>query len=189
MGEYAKRKSDGERIKIGTCESMYYLRYEDREKVEKESHSLDPAIEKGLFWRLPFPDEDNISIGEYDPYQRGYRLYKPIEENGKQYHEDFAAPDTVDAPGTLQLRHADSGLLLNVNCYHGIKLPKGTDEIKPCWNGKGWFFELVFIKNTENGVIPVIQCRHCHMMWRCTWDEILPYIQDSELKSRLEQYI
>ena len=33
MGEYARRKSDNESIKIGTCESMYYLRYEDRDKV------------------------------------------------------------------------------------------------------------------------------------------------------------
>ena len=189
MGEYAVRKSDNERVKIGTCESMYYLRYEDREKVDKESNSINPATEKELFWRLPFPDEDNVSIGEYDPFQRGYRLYQTIKENGKEYHQDFEGPDTVDSPGTIQLKHTDSGLMFNVNCYHGIKLPKETDEIKPFWNGKGWFFELVFIKNTENGIVPIVQCRHCHRMWRYSWEEILPYIQDETLKERLEQYV
>ena len=39
MGEYAIRKSDGESIKIGTCEDMYYLRYEDRFKVTPEEGS------------------------------------------------------------------------------------------------------------------------------------------------------
>jgi ferredoxin hydrogenase len=33
MGEYAKRKSDGLEVKIGTCASMYYLRYEQRNEV------------------------------------------------------------------------------------------------------------------------------------------------------------
>ncbi len=31
MGEYAKRLSDGTEIKIGTCEEMLYLRFEDRQ--------------------------------------------------------------------------------------------------------------------------------------------------------------
>lgn len=34
MGEYAKRMRDGERVKIGTCENMYYLRFEERHQVE-----------------------------------------------------------------------------------------------------------------------------------------------------------
>jgi hypothetical protein len=67
MGEYAKRKSDNEIVKIGTENSMYYLRYEDRDQMTKEPGSLDFATTLNLFWRLPFPDEDDIKPGEYRP--------------------------------------------------------------------------------------------------------------------------
>jgi len=76
MGEYALRKSDDTEIKIGTCEDMYYLRYEDRDKVSKLPNSLDPRTEYNLRFRLPFPDEDDIKPGEYDDYNRGERLWQ-----------------------------------------------------------------------------------------------------------------
>ena len=188
MGEYAKYK--GEEIKIGTCESMYYLRYEDRGKVTAIPHSINPALEKDLFWRLPFPDEDNINPGEYDHYNRGYRLYKPIETPGTQpnSHESFADPETFENPGTIQLRDDNSGLMANVNCYHGGKLPVNSEDAKFFWNGKGWFFELAFIKNTGSGVEPVVRCKCCGNMWRYTWGDVLPYIH-GEIKARLEKHI
>jgi len=66
MGEYAYRKEDNAHIKIGTCESMYYIRYEDRNKVKKDEFSLDCSKETGLYWRLPFTDEDGIKPGDYE---------------------------------------------------------------------------------------------------------------------------
>ena len=42
MGEYAQRISDGERVKIGTCEDMLYLRFEDRAKVSALAGNVDP---------------------------------------------------------------------------------------------------------------------------------------------------
>ena len=60
MGEYAIRKSDRQSIKIGTCEDMYYLRYEDQDKVTPESGS-----DFGFRWRIPFPSEDKILPGDY----------------------------------------------------------------------------------------------------------------------------
>ena len=69
MGEYAYRKSDNQYIKIGTCENMYYIRYEDRFKVRPdEGYSLDCSKELNLIWRLPFPSEDHIQIGNYEPF-------------------------------------------------------------------------------------------------------------------------
>lgn len=75
MGEYAHY--EGKIIKIGTCEMMYYLRYEDRFKVKKHENSLDPHTEKNLFWRLPFPDEDKKEIGNYSPSERGIEINDP----------------------------------------------------------------------------------------------------------------
>lgn len=184
MGEYAVRKSDGQQVKIGTCESMYYLRYEDRNRVSKLENSLDASTETGLFWRLPYPDEDEIQIGQYEKYNRGERLYKKDEDT--RYYVDFSDPTTAEQPGTMQLTHP-SGLLVNVPCYHGEKLPEGG-EIKAFWNGRSWFYELAFIKNVEeNKIMPVVHCRHCGKMWRYEWAEILPYLH-GEMRNRLSVY-
>ncbi len=72
MSEYAIRKSDKASIKIGTCESMYYLRHEDIDKIIPEETGFKP---KGLIFRLPFPDEDHILPGDYEQYDRGADLF------------------------------------------------------------------------------------------------------------------
>ena len=129
---------------------------------------------------FPFPDEDDNGPGNYEPF-RGLRL--------NRLNIDFSDPETVDYPGIIQLKH-DCGMLANIPCYHGEKLPD-TSSIKDLnifWNGRSWFYELDSIKNTDNGIMPVVKCRHCRSMWSYSWDEILPYITDKELKKRLEKY-
>lgn len=69
MGEYGYYHNN--LVKLGTCENMYYLRYEDRDKIEPENNSLDPAYTTNLRFRLPFPDEDHIQPGQYHNYDRG----------------------------------------------------------------------------------------------------------------------
>lgn len=180
MGEYAKYGT--QRIKIGTCESMYYLRYEDRHKVAKEANSLDAGTELNLFWRLPFPDEDGIQPGGYRDYRRGLGLYR----QGPAGAEWFSDETTASNPGLIQLRH-ESGLLVNVPCYHGEKLPELGEGAKAFWNEKGHFYELAHLKNTEAGVFPVIRCQWCAKMWRCEWSEVIDFIP-GEMRERLEQY-
>jgi hypothetical protein len=177
MGEYATRKSDGVEVKIGTCESMYYLRHEDQSKVTYQH------FEHGLRYRLPFPDEDSVAVGGYRDHDRGLRLYK-TDENGLP--DDFI-PEGDHEPGTIQLTHP-SGLLVNVKCHHGLKLPEGSDDIQPHWNGKSWFFELKAIKAVEGGTRPVYGCRHCRRMWSTNWDSVIDYT--NVLKDRLtERYL
>jgi len=191
MGEYAKRLSDGQTIKIGTCETMFGLRYEDRTQVIHESG--DDLSIPGLFFRLPFPDEDQVSIGDYEDWNRGIRLFKnvPSLRHTEELH-DFDqiafAPDDLQ-PGRLQLRH-EIGYLVNAPCYHGLSLPKDTDEVKFGWNGQDPFcLELSSVKFTkERSLRPVFRCRHCNQMWSCEWDEILDFVPDEELRSRLIAY-
>lgn len=187
MGEYAERKNDGQRIKIGTCESMYYLRFEDQDKVRP-----DDSSGFGYFWRLPFPDEDDILPGNYQGHLKGYRLFKqdgfyPLASDYPSY-VDFSDPETITDPGNMQLIHKESGLLVNIKCYHGEQLPKGSEDFKPSWNGKSHALELSSIRSTSEGLFPVVSCRFCGKMWRYDWAEILPYVQDKELKSRLTAY-
>ena len=54
MGEFAIRKSDMEEIKIGTCERMYYIRWDDRNNVMPLDHSLDPATATNFSGDCPF---------------------------------------------------------------------------------------------------------------------------------------
>ena len=179
MGEYAK--FNGHEIKIGTCECMYYIRYEDRSRVQAEPNSVDPATQKNLFWRLPFPDEDHLNPGDYPDHNRGVRLFS-------REHGDFREESCIDDTGNMQMTHP-SGLLANIKCYHGLKLPESSDDAGFHWNGKSHSFELVLIKNTTDGIRAVYHCRHCRQMWSTDeWETILPYILDEKLRERLSAY-
>lgn len=185
MGEYAIRKSDGVSIKIGTCESMYYLRFEDRHKVK--GYTFKP--EYGLSFRLPFPDEDFVPPGEYDEYDRGTTLTAWDDTNRDRY--EALLTDLQENTGTLQLRHQPSGLMLNVPCYHGLKLPEVQPPMRAFWNGKDpWPLKLVRVKWTEDGLRALIACRFCGELWSTDeWDTILPLVQDDELRHRLKRAI
>jgi hypothetical protein len=163
MGEYAIRKSDGAHIKIGTCEDMYYLRYEDRDKVRPLPNNVDPVkYASELRFRLPFPDEDHVKPGDYEDFNRGVRLCCKTSTG------------------------------YNVPCYHGQKLPD-LGNARAFWNGKGHSFELTQVRPVDvNGVvklIPIVHCRHCGKAWRYTWDEVLPYVLDKQLLDRLKEYV
>lgn len=179
MGEYAIRKSDNEGVKIGTCERMYYLRYDQRHLVSRVPNSLDPATTNNLYWRLPFKDEDKLEPGEFDNHSRGLRLYTK---------DDIFAEDIVrelGGTGIMQM-HNESGLLLNIPCHHGAKLPD-VGEAQAHWNGRSWFLELVAVKNVDTGFRPVAQCRFCRQMWSFDWDEIESYIEP-EMLERIKAY-
>lgn len=176
MGEYGKRKADNARIKIGTCESMYYLRLVDKDKVTPGTGSSF-----GHYWRLPFPDEDQILPGDYQDYARGLRLYKMGEHGAVDYeNEKFS----LEYPGIIQLKHEEAGLLVNLPCSHGHSLPAG---INAHWNGKGYSLELCHLRTTDEGVFPIIRCRHCSNMWRESWENIWEYIEP-EMQKRLQIY-
>lgn len=184
MGEYAE--FSGERIKIGTCESMYYLRWDDRYRVSPLSGNVNPAMDTGLFFRLPFPDEDEQLPGEYQEFNRGYRLGSKSAIGWTDW-----TPEGLDdcGPGHIQLSHT-SGLLLSVPCHHGVKLPEVGPGTRAHWNGKSHAIELCFVKSMPGGSLrPVYRCRFCESMWSCDWDEILPYCGlDAEMLRRLTEY-
>lgn len=183
MGEIATRKSDRERVKIGTCESMYYLRWDDIDKVEIDYDLREP----GLSFRLPFPDEDDQLPGQYEIYERGYRLL-PYQDDG--HTVAFEAGESIAYPGLVQLYHSGSGLLVNAQCFHGLRLPEGSEELRACWNGKDpYVWELVRVKNHPGqGLMPLIRCRHCGQLFRSTWANVLPHIKESILRDRLTSY-
>ncbi|MFH1739627.1 MAG: hypothetical protein ABIH23_11515 [bacterium] len=175
MGEYAHRNRDGASIKIGTCEDMYYLRLEDREAV-----TPDKGSSFGLRWRLPFPDEDNILPGEYDDYNRG-------ESMGHYQPQGELLECAISEPGIVQAK-TPHGLLVNIKCYHGLKLPANSDDATFFWNGKGNFPELASIREDKGEYWPVVRCAECGHQWRGTWESVLPHISNATLRDRLNKY-
>lgn len=176
MGEYAMHQ--GQEIKIGTCEDMLYLRWEDRYQVQPLRGNVDPGVDTGLRFRLPFPDEDHLSPGYYTDAFRGQRLY-----NGAG--DWLGVPEMETKPGMMQIHHQASGLLLNLPCFHGMRLPDLGPDVRVFQHGGGHAFELTSVKAMGDGtVVPVVTCRHCRSAWRATWDEIWDHIPDP-LRQRL----
>ncbi len=197
MGEYAKLKSNGQEIKIGTCENMYYLRFEDRHKVIYD-YSFT-----GYRFRLPFIDEDKIDIGNYDDYDRGIDLIPNYDEETESYtyFDDIYKDQYQEHKGLIQLHH-QSGLVVNASCYHGYKLPDNNNskELRAFYNGKTSInFELSQVKihlNEETKVkelIPIVRCKHCKIPFKADWASVLLHIrqhtkEDKEFFNRLCEY-
>lgn len=184
MGEYTKIKKTNQNIKIGYLTNMYYLRYEDAHLVEYfdggKSKRYDDSKTKGFLFRVPFSDELAMVVGEYgDQYNRGYPL--------PNFELDECMRNTL---GMLQLEHKEAGVYVNLPCCHGGELVDCGGS-KPFYNGRaGWYIELAFIKHHDDGLLyPIIKCRFCEKLWRCDWEEVLPFINDDKIKERLQLYI
>jgi hypothetical protein len=162
-------------VKLCTGSYCYYIRYEDRLKVNPLLNNIDCSKELNLYWRLPYPDEDSLKIGEYQDPNWIYPLH------------DFAVESADRHAGMIQLNH-DSGLHINLVCYHGIKLPAGSREMQAFWNRKASFFALCAVKNTQAGLKAVVKCVYCGKGWTTELENVLPFIFDKELKRRFEAY-
>lgn len=79
MGEYAYVAEGNDAVKIGTCESMYWLRFDQLDEITARSeYSLDPRdprVWPGIRFRFPFPDEDGIPVGQHAEYERGLNIF------------------------------------------------------------------------------------------------------------------
>lgn len=184
MGDYATRLCDGEHIKVGSCGAMYYCRYEQINEIEMDGHyNLD-----GCTWRIPLPSEDGIKPGDYeyggllrDGWCVPYDLRLKTDE-----FDDETKNGLLKNVGIVQTAIKTLGLVLNVPCHHGLKLPEVGDRgVKAFWNGKNEVLHLCFLKNDEKELLVGFRCSACNSMWTCPFNEIEPYIVSLEMKLRL----
>ena len=112
MGEDARRKSDGQQVKIGTCESMYYLRFDQRGDVDYRWPALTDSTEKldPFLYRFPDPKEDGTLPGDYDGAWGGIKL--SVDGFWSQFE-----PGAVDH-GSIQA-HGHDGYHFNCPCPEG----------------------------------------------------------------------
>lgn len=193
MGENALRKTDDTVIKIGRGDisNLYYLRYEDRDKVEGVDNSIDPDAVQNIQWRLSLPDEDNLEPGDYESHQPYIQYDKKLEVC--YIHPACQLKPDIDKlfenhpyrPGMYQLYQKNLGLLVNIACYHGLKDNISTEEISFGWNGKRSPFALCGVLNDPAEMLISFTCIACEEKWLASFDEIQHLIYSEEMKCRL----
>lgn len=158
MGEYARYR--GEPVKIGTCESMYYLRAEQRHDVKAMPGSLDPVKHAGAIrFRFPWPDEDGTPPGGegFSDYDRSVCV------------PGYSCPEGINH-GTVQFR-ASPGYLVSLPCpespaWQADRLV-GARDIRVARNGYRGAVHLVQQKLVAGvGLVPVLRCGGCGSAWR-----------------------
>lgn len=173
MGENAKRKSDGQTVKIGTLENLYYLRHDQRWEVSPLEGNVNPhgPEESELRFRFPFPDEDHIAPGEFIDHAKGHRL-------------PWTVPADWQGHSTVQFKHAN-GYLVSLPCPESV--PEGApvvqtmsgEPIQVHRNGYGGAVELVQQKNVpgDGGLVSVVACKGCGAKWRVPASEAVSIAQ------------
>lgn len=124
----------GERIKIGTCEDLYYLRADQARDVQFP-HPWTP-----FRFRFPFPDEDDIEPGAFEDYNRGVRVFGMVPGEGVQHY-------------TVQLR-SQIGYLASIPCPEAHEYRDQNDRSRTVIDG------LTVARNGFNGGVRLHQQRH-----------------------------
>lgn len=187
MGEYAIRKSDRQRVKIGTCQSMYYCRYEQLMDILYDGSPLN------CYWRISTPDEDGIEVGDFtSPSPIGQSEFIPnmLRVNVSKLKADDI--EDMMKCGTMQLKSDEMGLLVNVRCPHGLPLDEQFGKpsekgflVNYGYNGLRDTLYVCGVKNTESELKVLIECRCCGEMWSFSFQDAEPLISSLWLKLRL----
>lgn len=161
----------GQRIKIGTCEDMYYLRADQLHLVTAiRPHNLDPRdreIQRHIRFRFPWPDEDGIPPGAFGDFDRGLGV------------SDVRPPEAVDH-GTVQFV-ARRGYLVSLPC------PESTEAITMAMragltihrNGHPGPVRIVQQRFWEGKLVTVCACGGCDARYRLeTYEDAQPLVTE-----------
>lgn len=176
MGEFAKNRR-GETVKIGTCEKMYYIRHDQINEVEYDFNF-------NCYFRLPLESEKKYGAGEFPDCGdgNGILIYNA---------DDLFTKEQVDTlkPGIQQITNG-FGVLINLPCYHGLKLPEITGA-KVFWNGKLPCFELkyLFYKPDEKKLEFAISCKCCGTLFTCDPEEAKKFTVLNKNRADLDNMI
>lgn len=150
MGKYALYGRD--RIKVGTCEDMYYLRASQAWLVRRDCGSLDPRDESiPLRFRFPFPDEDDVRPGDFEDYKRKLGIPDDVSRE-----LGLVAPEH-----SLVQFHHPHGYFINAPCPEspeGRALREPGGAVRLWANGVGARFGIEQQKRVPGGELRVVLC-------------------------------
>jgi hypothetical protein len=171
MGEYVKYR--GREIKIGTCESMYYVRWQQMAEIvalglcEKMPGNADPAayvrLGSGLRFRFPFPDEDQIEPGDFTDHDKSVVIGIPAGC-------PVCAPDDCHETVCQSINCRGGGY--NVNAIIPCPATAAFATVKHSPIGGTIPLEIVQQKPMEDGAVwTVVRCGWCSGMYRLGREE------------------
>lgn len=169
MGEYAKVKGTGERVKIGTCEDMYYLRADQRHQVWAQPGNVNPVADvDSIRFRFPFPDEDHYAPGEFGNHDQSVTVWGATLPDGWEH-------------GNVQFS-ARNGYLVSLPC------PEGPSEhgFKIHRNGYGGAVKIVQQRAWDSYWVTVVQCGGCGHAFRLETFEMAQEIICEPLEAEAE---
>lgn len=169
MGEYI-RLGNGETVKLGTCEDLYYTTlaqlqqaiHDGASKVEGNlapQEYLDPK--NGFRYRFPFPDE-NIAIGEYEDYERGWTVNVPPRLIGEDHY-------TVQVH--IHPRSAKKYDFNNLTMVVGCPLDPDQGKRPATQRPAPTIAQIRQQKQVDGTIWVVLGCPYCGSIWRLPPDE------------------
>lgn len=158
MGEYINYR--GQEIKLGVCEDLYYTRLdqlkEARYQMEKmggnleASEYLDPKL--GWRYRFPFPEEDNIQIGDFEDYDKGLVIQLQPDDygiiEGMEHNETWHS---------CQPKGGGYNVNVATPCPQSPEFGKETKHSLIDWR----IVEITQQKQVDGEVWTVIDCPYC----------------------------
>lgn len=171
MGEHALYR--GERLKIGTCEDLYYLRAYQAEAVTALPNNVDPVRDREeVRFRFPFPSEDGVEPGQFDDYDRGLVL------------DGLEPPAELAADHFLVQFSAANGYVCSLPCPEG----KPLDGVIVHRDGHGGTVELVQQRWVGDTLGSVLRCKGCGLKWRlATVEDATPALEALAAMARREE--
>ncbi len=165
MGENAKFQ--GETIKIGTCESMYYLRADQAHLVTALRGNVDPIGDaEAIRFRFPWPDEDGVLPGAFKNHERAIGLF------------DVKAPTLSEVDHrSIQFQNG-RGYLLTVACPESGEEGAGSDH-GLTFHRNGWGGAVKICEQAWRGgkLVTIAECGGCGAKYRLsTIEDARPYI-------------
>lgn len=165
MGEYVKL--DGKGYKLGTCEDLYYVRYEQlagwikERRVEETIGNLPPREYMGgaFRFRFPFPNEDHCRDfnGPEVDFDYGLGVSLPDDLDFDIEHDRIST--------NIKAKSGDYGINASLPCPQSKDWAALPKEINSCvgqtWTGRTSYIEIVQQRPFEGSLWTVIRCAHC----------------------------
>ena len=155
MGEYAKLGRD--KIKIGTCENLYYLRYDQRHQITPEPGNVDPTDQRQvehLRFRFPFPFEDGKEPGTFEDYNLGYTV-----------PGGYRLPDDYESHGSVQFS-AHAGYLCSLPCPESKAGREFQEHTRIHRNGFPGAVAVCMQRMVDGELRTIVRCNGCGTMWQ-----------------------
>ena len=163
MGEYIKFQ--GEHVKIGTCEDLYYVTYDQlldmvQNGAEQAPHNLPPAdyLSNGFRYRFPFPNDDG------EDFDKGVVVTAPPEMLSHVQHTRICCPLTPNGGGY--------GINAFVECPMSTEADPAQFSVGPHTR----IVEIVQQKVVDGCLWAVLRCAYCGTRWRLPPDQAIAFV-------------